>query len=131
MAAIADLPEIIKDFTVGARLQDKSVKITGITLDKSAHADQFIIQVEVIGDENIRSLGVRVEGLTGFLVCFLGQNIPLADFDWSWKARFGRIRQFMGHSYEKVSELTGDKSVSLQWVVSSKDFPPQPAICCP
>jgi len=123
MAVFTDLPDIINGFLVKAIWQDKTVVLTKIIPDKSDDPERFVVEVDVIGDENLKTLVVRPEGLSKFSVEFEGEEIPLEDFDWSWKGRFKRMRKYLGHSYEMVANITGNKTTSIHRVVSSKDFP--------
>jgi hypothetical protein len=123
MAVFTDLPDIVRGFSVKAIWQKRKVILTKTTPEKTEDTERFVVEVEVIGDENLKTLGVRPEGLSDFVVEYEGEEIPLEKFDWSWKGRFKRMRKYLGHSYEMVADITGNKTVSIHRVVSSKNFP--------
>jgi hypothetical protein len=114
---------LIKGFNVSAFWQKKTVNIIKVIHDELGGPGQFLVEVDVLGNMTLKSLVAKPEGLSSIVVIYQGEEVPLADFDWSWKARFKRIRHFLGHSYETVASITGNKTVSIHRVVSSKDFP--------
>jgi hypothetical protein len=123
MAVFTDLPDIVKGFSVRAIWQDRTVILAKTIPQKSDDTERFVVEVDVTGDENIKTLVVKPEGLSDFVVEFAGEEISLEAFDWSWKGRFKRMRKYLGHSYEMVANITGNKTTSIHRVVSSKEFP--------
>jgi hypothetical protein len=123
MAVFTDLPDIVKGFSVKAIWQDKTVIFTKIIPETPDDPRRFMVEVDVLDDKNLKTLTVRPEGLSDFAVGYEGEEIPLGKFDWSWKGRFKRMRKYLGHSYGMIADITGNKSSSLQRVVSSREFP--------
>jgi hypothetical protein len=123
MALFTDLPAIITRFPAKARWQDKAVLLLKTTRAEGQDPNDFTIDASEIGASRPTTYVLRPDDLSAAVIVYDNKEIPLADFDWSWKGRFKRMRTYMGHDYSLIAELTGNKAVSIHRVVSSKDFP--------
>lgn len=125
MATIENILEIEKSFDITGTVAGQLVDVVGVLPEE---AMLFEIDEEVVGYRHINSTDqtkylISASDVENICVIYNEIAIPLSEFDWSWKARFDRMRKALGLTLQDVADITGNSYGSVKVTTTAEDFP--------